>query len=404
MNHTCKPETSLQRAFRETALRLEVTASELAEILGVRLSTARQKLRLLERRGLVKLHDHRRKAVLNPRFGHVVGIDLGASNVRFALADFHGKLLDRTGGQIRPEDGPQKLIAEIKHGVRAISEPADGAGREYPRDLGRLSGIAIGVPSAVDPVRGLVSWANNLPGWTNIDLAGELRREFAAPVAIENDANMAAIGEHWRGVARGVENFVFVALGTGIGSGIFTGGRLHRGRTGAAGELFKLNIEWPRWKENFGDTGYLESYVSGLGIAAAGRNLRGGATSRPDEGEPASATGLAEERDARFVFEAARQGNPEALAILKRTFAMMGVAAADLVAVLDPDLIVFGGGVLKGAPDLLLATVREVVSTIHPDAPRIEPSALEDKAQTYGGIFSALTLGHDTAARSLDER
>lgn len=323
----------------------------------------------------------------------VVGIDLGASNVRFALADFRGKIVASEAERLRPEDGPRKMIAGIRDGVRAVLEcngaldgNHGGAGRRpqarAPRRV--LRGIAIGVPSPVDPKTGAVSFANNLPGWKNIHLGREIARAFGVPVLVENDANMAAIGEHWRGVARGAANFAFIALGTGIGSGIFTNGQLYRGRTGNAGELFRLNVEWPRWDEDFGDVGYFESHVAGIGLAAEGRKALG-AEAR------SAANGLVEERDAQFVFELYRQGDTTARDVLNRTFTMLGVGVANLVSILDPDLIVFGGGLVKGAPELMLEVVNRVVRRIHPDiAPPIKLSALGDKAQTYGAIYSAL--------------
>lgn len=327
--------------------------------------------------------------------GRVVGIDMGASNVRFALADFDGEPIAVSAGKLRPEDGPEKMIGGIKEGVRAILD-RDGApgdahrgriakSRVASRDShGVLRAIAIGVPSPVDPESGAVAFANNLPGWRNIHLGREIMRAFRVPVLVENDANLAAIGEHWRGVARGVRNFVFIALGTGIGSGIFANGQLYRGRTGNAGELYRLNVEWPRWNDDFGEVGYFESHVAGLGIAAEGRRAFGA------DG-PSPATGLVEERNAEFVFERFREGDPTARAVLERVFTVLGVGVADLVSVLDPDLIVFGGGVVKGAPDFLLETVGRVVRRIHPDiAPPIKLSSLEDKAQTYGAIYSAL--------------
>ncbi len=393
-----KPETTLQRAFREIAARLEAGASELAQILGVQLPTVREKLRRLHSLGLVRLEDRHNQAVLNPEAGYVVGIDLGASNVRFALADFRGKLLERSAGQIRPEDGPSQLIAHIKQGIRTIAQvkrAQDGVpSNQRLTDLGPLRGLAVGVPSPVDPASSLVSFANNLPGWKNIDLARKLEDEFGVPVALENDANMAAIGEHWCGVAREAPTFVFIALGTGIGAGVFVDGALHRGRTGNAGELYRLNIEWPRWNEDFGDAGYFESQVSGLGIAALGREALAA--------EAGARQSLVQSRDARFVFEAFNQGDQRARAVLERVFTMLGVAAATIVTILDPDLIVFGGGLAKGAPELLLETAERVVRRIVPDnAPPLKLSALEDNAQTYGAIVSALTVAREAIIREL---
>lgn len=302
----------------------------------------------------------------------VVGIDLGASHVRLALADSRGAILRDTAENVWPEAGPKKLIAQIKRGIRRL------AGRGGPR------AIAIGVPSPVDPRSHRVSLANNLPGWKNIDLKRKLEKEFRVPVRIENDANMAAIGEHWKGVASGVRNFVFIAIGTGLGSGVFVDGKLVRGRTGSAGELFQMALDSTRWNEDFGDTGYFEKYVSGLGIAVEGRQQ----LARRAKGSRSS---LSSERDARFVFKAFKQGSPAARAVLEKTFTLLGVGVVNIVTVLDPDLIVLGGGVAKGAPRFMLATVRKVAARIlRANAPPILLSALENKAQTYGAVFSAL--------------
>ncbi len=306
------------------------------------------------------------------RRGCVAGVDMGASNLRFALADFSGKVFARVEEKLRPEDGPRKTILQIQKGIERLLKRRAGV---------PLRAIAIDVPSPVHPKTRVATFANNLPGWKNIDLRAELERKFRLPVAMENDANMAAIGEHWRGVARGKDNFVFVAVGTGIGSGIFANGRIYEGRTGSAGELFRLQIDWRRWAEEFPDTGYFENFVSGMGIAAEGRKALGGT---------AASKGLIEMRDARFVFEAMRRGNRQACEVLEKIFTMLGVGVANLVAILDPDLIVLGGGIVAGAPEFVLSTVRKVVRKIHPDAPPIKLSALGARAQTTGAIFSAL--------------
>lgn len=311
---------------------------------------------------------------------------MGASHLHFALANLRGKILSDAESRIRPEDGPRKLIAQIKEGVHHLMVSH--------KDLGRLLGLCVCVPSPVHPRTGLVSFANNLPGWRNIDLARELRRTFRVPVRIENDANAAAVGERWRGAAKNADDFVFIAIGTGIGSGIFAGGKLLSGRTGSAGELFRMNLEWPRWQEDFGDTGYFEGYVSGLGIAAMGRKLM---KSRRAE----SPEGLAAERDARFVFDAFHRGDPQARTTLEKIFTILGVGVANLVSALDPELIVLGGGIAKGAPEFMLATVKKVVKTIHPDPPRILLSALEDKAQTHGAIFLAFEAAKEAITHLL---
>ena len=313
--------------------------------------------------------------------GVVVGIDMGASHLHFALADLGGKVLGGATGRLRPEGGPRKIIAQIKEGIREVTGRAEQ--RAAP-----LRSIAIGVPSPVDDRRDTVALAANLPGWRKVRLGDALEREFRAPVWVENDANMAAIGEHWRGVARGMRNFVFIAIGTGIGAGIFVDGKLYRGRSGAAGEVSSMNVDWQRWAEDFGAVGYLETHAGGLGIAAEGQKLLGSM-------DRARASSLAEERDAFFVFEAYQNGNAEAVGVLEKAFTMLGVAMANIVSVLDPELIVMGGGISKGAPKLMLATLNKVARRIHKNPPPIKLSALGDQAQTCGAIFLALTLAQD---------
>ena len=192
-----------------------------------------------------------------------------------------------------------------------------------------------------------------------------------------------------------VDNFVFVALGTGTGAGVFVDGKLYRGRTGSAGEVYRMNIEWQRWAEDSGDTGHFESYVSGMGIAAEGRK----ALPLPAS---SAALDLATRREAYFVFEAFRQGDSTARSVLERIFTMLGVGISNIIAILDPDLIVLGGGIAKGAPELMLSTVGKVVQHIHKDnSPPIKLSALGDKAQTFGAVYSALTVAQAAVARRL---
>jgi glucokinase len=382
MKSIFSPDTSLFRILEEISRSPIVQPEALAEKIGLSLSTARSHIRTLRESRLVIPAGVDRKIQLNPDYGYLVGIDMGASHLHFALADFSGKMVSDTVEKVRPEDGPRKTILQIKKGVQRL----------IPRGKRkRLCAVGLAVPSAVDPRTGLVLMANNLPGWRNVSLKNALEKEFRVPVCIENDANMAAIGEHWRGVARSTGNFVFIALGTGIGSGIFVNGKLYVGRTGAAGELQFLNLEWPRWNQDFGDTGYFESHASGQGIATLGRKImhsRSGA--RPGA--------LAETRDAYFVFEAFHKGNKKARKVLETIFTILGVGIANVVGVLDPEMIVLGGGISKGAPHFMLSTVSRAAQRLQPNCPPILLSKLGDRAQTYGAIYSSLMAACKVAA------
>jgi glucokinase len=317
--------------------------------------------------------------------GYGVAVDMGASHVRFVLASTDGQILEEVRDRAHSEAGPHAVIAQIREGIaRLIARTPEH---------GRLRGIAIGVPGGVDPRSGKVLDANNIPGWREVDMGRALEEVFLAPVFLDNDANMAAIGEYWRGVARGIENFVFIALGTGIGAGIFVDGRICRGRNGFAGELFRMNLEWSRWNEDFPDTGYLEAHVAGRGLAAEGRTVVA-------RGNGAQASTLAEQRDARYLFDALHRGDPGARALLEKSFVMLGVGVANVVSVLDPELIVFNGGIVQGAPDFLLETVGKVVRRIHPKPPRVELSTLGDKAQIWGALRTVLDPGQQAAIRA----
>jgi glucokinase len=375
-------ETSLFQILEEVSRHPSLKSQALAEKLNLTPTVVRNRTGKLRRAGLVVPSSDRRGIRLNPDYGYLVGIDMGASHLRFALADFSGEIIDDAVEKVRPEDGPRKTISQIKKGIHRLIP----AGRRN-----RLRAVSMAVPSAVDPRSGLVLMANNLPGWRNINLKRMLEKEFRLPVSIDNDANMAAIGERWRGVARGLDNFVFIALGTGIGSGIFVNGQLYAGRTGAAGELQFLNVEWPRWNEDFGVTGYFESHASGQGIATLGRKLMKARSHDKSEG-------LAETRDAYFVFEAFRRGNAKARKVLETIFTILGVGIANIVGVLDPDMVVLGGGISRGAPEFMLRTVAGVARKIQPNCPPILISELGDRAQTYGAIYSSMMAACKVAA------
>jgi len=381
-----KAENVMQRVHQEIMEHEGISILELARTMGVQADSLRNILRpLIKQRYLY----HRRgeeRVSFHPEFGRVVGIDLGGSHVHFALADCRGKVLRDSNLKIRPEDGPEALIAQIVKGARAIAA----------RSGARLRAAAMGVPSPVDAERGVVTFAYNLPGWKDIYLRRELEQKLRVPVMLENDCNLAAVGEHWQGVAKGVDNFVMIAIGTGTGSGVFVDGKLHRGRLGAAGEVYHMNLDWQRWADDFGDSGHFESVVSGIGIATQGHKVL-------PPGEGAAPSDLAAERDAYFVFEAFRQGNSQARAVLEKTFIMLGVAIANIIAILDPDLIVLGGGIAKGAPDFMLETTGKVVQHLYKEsAPPIKLTALDDKAQTFGAISAALTLTRQAIARRLE--
>jgi glucokinase len=315
--------------------------------------------------------------------GYGIAVDMGATHLRFVLANGEAQILKEIRDRVLSEAGSDGVTNQIREGIARLLP----AGEEEFR------GIAIGVPSAVDPKSGRILDANNVPGWRETDLGRVLEDSFHVPVYVDNDANMAAIGEHWRGVARDAENFVFIALGTGIGAGIFVNGKICRGRTGSAGEIYRMNLDWRQWNEDFNGSGYFERFVSGMGVASEARSLFA-----PGNGSSAKPV---DERDARYVFDAALRGDLQAQELIDRTFQILGVGVANLVSVLDPDLIVFNGGLVRGAPEQLLATVDQVLRRIHPNPPEVRLSALGDKAQIWGALCTLLYPEQQSVIRAV---
>ncbi|MEI6669262.1 MAG: ROK family transcriptional regulator [Acidobacteriota bacterium] len=302
--------------------------------------------------------------------GCIVGVDLGSTTVRYALADLSGRVLDRvaepTGGP-----APERVVDQLSAGIRRL------LGHEAGRPP--LLAIGLGAPGMTDVRRGVVIEAANLRGWTDVALKDMVTRQFHVPVVVDNDVNMAALGEYWMGCAKGEPNFVFVALGRGVGAGIMIDGRVHRGSQWYAGEISHLMLDHGQWRRNFGSQGYLEHQI---GASAIARNWR--RVSRSGRG---TAAGIA------ALFEQAQDGNPVADRFVTQLATMLGVAVANVVTTLDPALVVLGGGIGQ-IGEQLLEPVRHVVGRIVPNRPEIRMTALGGDAQVFGSVLSALRLAN----------
>lgn len=300
--------------------------------------------------------------------GCVVGVDLGSTRVRYALADLSGQVLSRFE-ESTGHPSPRRVIRQIVAGIRRLTSEAG--------DRAPLFAIGVGAPGMTDVHRGVVIEAANLRGWTNVPLKDLVAHEFGVAVAVDNDVNMAALGEYWKGCARGEPNFVFIALGRGVGAGIMIDGRVHRGSQWYAGEISHLLLDYRRWRRDFGSQGYLEQRV---GAKAIGRNWRRASRGNED-GEIAA------------LFAAARRGHAGASKIVSQVSMMLGVAVANIVTTLDPAMVVIGGGIGQ-AGEALLDPLRKVVGTVVPNQPVIQMTALQGDAQLFGSVLSALRLAN----------
>ncbi|HEY8498405.1 MAG TPA: ROK family protein [Limnochordales bacterium] len=281
----------------------------------------------------------------------VAGIDLGGTKIATGLVDEAGRVLERLVTATRPEEGPAAVLARMAESLEAVC-------RRRGLAPSALEAVAVACPGPLDPARGVVVEAPNLR-WREVDVVTPIREAAGVPVYLENDANAAALGEWWAGAGQGTRHLVYVTVSTGIGGGIVIDGRIYGGAHWAAGEIgHTVAVVEDGPLCGCGRRGCLEAVASGTAIArravealqAAG--WREGALPPPDERRPGAALmRLAEGRlaavDARLVGEAARAGDPLAREVLDRTWLYLGAGLVNLMNLLDPDVIVIGGGVSR---------------------------------------------------------
>jgi predicted NBD/HSP70 family sugar kinase len=299
----------------------------------------------------------------------VLGVDVGARFLRGAICDLHGDVRAR---QDVPSAGADALAlldtaAELKQQLIAACELSPEA----------IDAATIGVPGAVDPSTGDVRLGENITGLEGLEVGRELEARVGVRVSVENDINLAAVGERWRGVARGVDNFAFLSVGTGLGAGLVIRGELHRGHHGAAGELdFALG----------GEAGDRDDPCAAA-ISAFAATLAE---------ERRRATSLSAPYAVPAIFGAARAGDALALAVVDEAARRIAVHIAPIAAVADLELVVLGGGIGANG-DLLLAPIRERLAAQLPFPPRLEVSSLGDAAVLTGALAIGLRSALDNA-------
>ena len=306
--------------------------------------------------------------------GLVVGVDIGGSNLRVALANLHGTVLGKWSASTKETSSPEMVIAQIGQGIDSLLK-----GSSASRDS--LVAIAAGVPGITNSETGVVIATSYLRGWRDVPFQTLLESAFHIPAAVENDVRMAALGEHWMGSARGIPDFVFLAIGTGIAAGIFANGTLLRGASCTAGEVGYMYV--PGASEDIaprGTPGSLESTIGGGGIRQQWLQAREAGTSSGD-------------LTATEIFDLALTGNPVAKSILDRSGQILAYAVYNISLVLNASLFVLGGGVGMNA-SLRDSTETALARYSEPAVPRLIVSSLGQDAQLMGAIRSAL----DTAA------
>jgi predicted NBD/HSP70 family sugar kinase len=319
------------------------TRSQLADITGMARTTVGLRVDALRELGLVvPVSDATStggrpssQIAFNASARVVAAADLGATHARIGICDLSGAVLARVGTPLEITEGPEKVLASVRAQISALLE-------QIGRPQADLLAIGLGLPGPVQHSSGRPARPPLMPGWDNFDVPGEMQKDFAVPVLVDNDVNIMALGEYWSRQPP-TENMIFVKVATGIGSGIISDGRLQRGADGAAGDIGHIPIARGAGIPcRCGKTGCVEAMASAPAITAALH------TSRPDI---ASASDL---------IDRVRAGDLDAIRAVRQAGRDIGEVLNTCVSIVNPSVIAIGG-LMAQAGEHLLAGIREVV-------------------------------------------
>jgi glucokinase len=312
----------------------------------------------------------------------IIGVDLGGSKILSGIADLECRILDKITQPTDPQKGAADVLDRICQSIHQLRQKVLARPEE-------IDTIAVGAPGPIYYPQGIISSAPNLR-WGNLELKRELELRLGREIMVDNDANMAALGEYYFNYKRSCRNLLYMTISTGIGGGIIIDGRIYRGASGGAGEFGHMVIDQNGITCGCGRRGCLEALASGTAIAREAQQLieRGGGHAIKAAG---GGNGII---TAREVGEAARKHDPEALAIINRGIERLGLGIANLVNVFNPEVVVLAGGVGIGLKDLLLepvtALVKSSVFKMHSENLKISVSELGEDIGLLGCIAFAL--------------
>ena len=313
----------------------------------------------------------------NREAGVVLAADLGATHSRLAVTDLGGDVLAEGAEDVAIAEGPEAVLGWLETKLDAL---LDEVGRSHDD----VRGVGVGVPGPVEFATGTPVAPPIMPGWDGYRVADRLADHFGAPTLVDNDVNIMALGEHWK-AWRAYDHLLYVKVGTGIGCGIITDGRIHRGAQGAAGDIGHIHVPGNEEICRCGNRGCLEAVAGGGAMAT---RLR--------------AEGIAAE-NSRDVVRHVRDGRPEAMQLVRQAGRELGEVLAASVNFFNPGVIVIGGDIAH-ADEHLLAGVREVVYQravpLGTRSLRIVRSALDDRAGVIGA--AVMVIEHVLAPEAID--
>ena len=309
---------------------------------------------------------------------YVVGIDIGGTNiVAGTVAEDGSEVLGLVSEPTIAEQGANAVVDRIAKLARASMGAARGK---------EIAGVGIGSPGPLNTTTGIVLLTPNL-GWTNFPLRDRLTQALGLPATLDNDANCATVGEWWQGAARGGTNVIGMTIGTGIGGGLIVDGKLFHGSSDVAGEIGHTTIDLNGRHCKCGNYGCLEAYASGPAIATRAREV----LVREETASllPSLVDGKLETLTAETVYKAAQQGDAVANEIVRDTARYLGAGIANLLNIINADVVVVAGGVTLAGDALftpLRAEVRRRAFRPAVDATRIVPGELPGTAGVVGAV------------------
>lgn len=308
---------------------------------------------------------------------YVVGIDLGGTKISGALADLQGNVLSQHTMSTNAFEGEQAVLSRIIQVIEKVIEDAN-------KTVEEVKAIGIGSPGPLDAKSGVIITTPNLP-FKDFQLVKPIAEKFGIPTYLDNDANVAAIGEYLLGAGKGTTNMIYVTVSTGVGGGAILNGKIYRGSTSNALEIGHTTVlpDGPRC--NCGNYGCVEALASGTAIARQAREAveSGLETSLKDY----------EKITSYEVFKEAEKGDKVSKDILDKSLGYLGIGIANIISSFDPEMVVIGGGVTKGG-QIVFDKVQEVVNKrcfkAMSEFCKIVPAALGTDAGVIGAVALAL--------------
>ncbi|MFT3895256.1 MAG: ROK family protein [Anaerolineales bacterium] len=325
---------------------------------------------------------------INPNQGLVGAIDMGATHISIALADFTARILKEVEYPLDIKAGPEVCLAQASKHLMQLLEAQQ-------LSIADLSAVGIGVPGPVITEAGMVYAPPIMPGWDRYPIRETLEKMWGCPVTLNNDAELGALGEWAYGAGRGEKNIAYIKVGSGIGAGLIMNKQIYGGTTGAAGEIGHLTIDENGPLCSCGNRGCLEAFAGGDAIAKQGQELvRSGKRTLLSDLKTIKA---------HDVSEAARRGDLQAQEILRRSGTFIGIAIAGLINLFNPSIVIIGGGVAQ-VGDIITVPIRQAVREramrASEQSVRIVTGMLGRRSLLIGATIQAINVAIHSAAEN----